>query len=120
MAGLTNNNGVDFNTQIFAAIESNDLATLHNVLSKREAQGPEALRQGPSLLEPLGKAVELGRHDMIEELFKRGARWGDDTIGDVIEGARKENEWNTKAIDIALAYGWDINTPCEHIGPALV
>jgi hypothetical protein len=120
MAGLTHNNGVDFNTEILSAIESNDLATLRNVLSKREAEGPDALRRGPSLLEPLEKAIELARYDMEEELFKHGARWGDSTIGAVWEGASEENEWNTKAIDVALAYGWNINEPYEHVGPALV
>jgi hypothetical protein len=120
MAGFTNNNEDDFNTQMLAAIESNDLATLHNMMSKREAEGPDALRRGNGLSDALDKALGLARYDMAEELFKRGATWTYYTIGEVLDGARGENEWNTKAIDVALAYGWNINEPYEHVGSALV
>jgi len=120
MAGLTDNNEDNFNTQMLAAIESNDLATLHDVMSKREAEGPDALRWGNGLSDALNEALELARYDMAEELFKRGARCTDCTIGYFLDGARRENEWNTKAIDVALAYGWNINEPYEHVGSALV
>ncbi|KAH6882302.1 ankyrin repeat-containing domain protein [Alternaria rosae] len=120
MAGFTNNSEDDFNTQMLAAIGSNDLATLHNMMSKREAEGPDALRRGNELSDALDTALGLARYDMAEELFKRGARWTDCTIGAVLDGARGEIEWNTKAIDVALAYGWNINEPYEHVGSALV
>lgn len=120
MAEFTNNSEDDFNTQTLAAIESNNLATLHNVLSKREAESSDALRRGNGLSDALDKALGLARYDMAEELFKRGARWTNGTIGDVLDGAREENEWNTKAIDVALAYGWNINEHYEHLGNALV
>jgi hypothetical protein len=117
---MTDNNDDNFNTQMLAAIESNDLATLQNMLSTREAEGPNALQRGHELTEALSTALELARFDMAEELFKRGARWGDSTIMYVSEGAREENGWNTKAIDVALAHGWDINEHFDHIGCALV
>ncbi|KAI4627780.1 hypothetical protein J4E80_001914 [Alternaria sp. BMP 0032] len=120
MAGLTDNNEDNFNTQMLAAIESNDLATLHDVISKREAEGPDALRWGNGLSDALNEALGLARYDMAEELLKRGARCTDCTIGYVLDGACGENEWNTKAIDVALAYGWNINEPYEHVGSALV
>ena len=120
MTGFTDNNEDDFNAQMLAAIESNDLATLHDVMSKHEAEDPDALRRGNGLSDALNEALELARYDMAEELFKRGARCTDCTIGYVLDGARRENEWNTKAIDVALAYGWNINEPYEHVGSALV
>jgi hypothetical protein len=117
---MTDNNDDNFNTQMLAAIESNDLATLQNMLSTREAEGPNALHRGQGLTEAVSTALELARFDMAEELFKRGARWGDSTIMYVSEGAREENGWNTKAIDVALAHGWDVSEHFDHIGSALV
>lgn len=117
---MTDNNDDNFNTQMLAAIESNDLATLQSMLSTREAEGPNALHRGQGLTEALSTALELARFDMAEELFKRGARWGDSTVMYVSEGAREENGWNTKAIDVALAQGWDVNEHFDHIGSALV
>ena len=117
---MTDNNDDNFNTQMLAAIESNDLASLQNMLSAREAKGPNALHRGQGLTEALSTALELARFDIAEELFKRGARWGDSTIMYVSEGACEENGWNTKAIDVALAHGWNVNEHFDHIGSALV
>jgi hypothetical protein len=117
---MTDNSDDNFNTQMLATIESNDLATLQNMLSTREAEGPNALHRDRGLTEALSTALELARFDMAEELFKRGARWGDSTIMYVSEGAREENGWNTKAIDVALAHGWDVNEHFDHLGSALV
>jgi hypothetical protein len=117
---MTDNNDDNFNTQMLAAIKSNDLAALQKMLSTREAEGPNALQRGPGLTEALSTALELARYDMAEELFKRGARWGDNTIIYIADGAREENGWNTQAIDVAVAHGWDANEHFEHIGSALV
>lgn len=117
---MTDNNDDNFNTQMLAAIESNDLGALQNMLSTREAEGPYALHRGQGLTEALSTALELARFDIAEELFKLGARWGDSTIMYVSEGAREENGWNTKAIDVALAHGWNVNEHFDHIGSALV
>jgi hypothetical protein len=57
---------------------------------------------------------------MADELFKRGAEWNYGTMDDLLQGAREDNEWNTKAIDIALAHGWNIDDHYEHVGSALV
>ncbi|KAK8072922.1 hypothetical protein PG996_006270 [Apiospora saccharicola] len=57
---------------------------------------------------------------MADELFKRGATWNYATMGDVLAGAREDNDWNTKAIDVAVANGWNINEHYEHVGCALV
>ncbi|CAN9382110.1 unnamed protein product [Alternaria alternata] len=117
---MTDNNDDKVNTQMLAAIESNDLATVQNILSTREAESPNALHRGQGLTEALSTALELAQFDIADELFKRGARWGDSTIMYVSEGAREENGWNTKAIDVALAHGWDVNEHFDHIGSALV
>ena len=117
---MTDNNENNFNTQILAAVESNDLATLQNMLSTRDAEGPNASHRGQGLTEALSTALELAQFDIAEELFKRGARWGDSTIMYVSEGAREGNGWNTKAIDVAIAHGWDVNEHFDHLGSALV
>ncbi|KAH4603558.1 hypothetical protein HBH82_148700 [Parastagonospora nodorum] len=117
---MTDNNDDNFNTQMLAAIKSNDLAALQKMLSTREAEGPNALQRGPGLTDALSTALELARYDMAEELFKRGARWGDSTIMYIADGAREENGWNTQAIDVAVAHGWDVNEHFDHIGSALV
>jgi hypothetical protein len=83
---MTDNNENNFNTQVLAAVESNDLATLQNMLSTRDAEGPNALHRGQGLTEALSTALELAQFDIAEELFKRGARWGDSTIMYVSEG----------------------------------
>ncbi|KAH8631247.1 hypothetical protein IG631_12929 [Alternaria alternata] len=117
---MTDHNEKNFNTQMLAAVESNDLATLQNMLSTRDAEGPNASHRGQGLTEALSTALELAQFDIAEELFKRGARWGDSTIMYVSEGAREENGWNTKAIDVAIAHGWDVNEHFDHLGSALV
>jgi hypothetical protein len=57
---------------------------------------------------------------MADALFQRGAVWSAETILEVVKGAREDNEWNAKAIDMALAHGWDINESNEYIDCALV
>ncbi|KAK7987127.1 hypothetical protein PG988_002115 [Apiospora saccharicola] len=82
----------------------------------REPPGLPPGRAGDAL----GRALELSRYDMADELFKRGATWNYATMGDVLAGAREDNDWNTKAIDVAVANGWNINEHYEHVGCALV
>ncbi|PVI05772.1 ankyrin [Periconia macrospinosa] len=105
-------------TLVVAAVESKDLTFLQKLLDQRVAEDPHAFRWG-GLSNALNKAVELARYDMADELFKRGATWNDTTIGEVIDGALEENEWNIKFIDMALSYGWDINEHFDHLGTAL-
>ncbi|KAK8054925.1 hypothetical protein PG993_000152 [Apiospora rasikravindrae] len=119
MADATGDEKDGFEAQAIVAIEANDLASLRTMLAQRVAENPEALRPG-DLGDALNKTLELSRYDMADELFKRGATWNYGTIADVLEGAREDNGWNTKAIDVALANGWDINEHYEHVGGALV
>ncbi|KAI0157154.1 ankyrin repeat-containing domain protein [Hypoxylon sp. FL1284] len=108
-----------FEAQAIAAIEANDLASLRTILAQYLAENPEAFRCG-GWGDVLGRALQLSQYDMADELFKRGATWGDGTIADVLEGGREDSDWNTKAIDVALANGWDINEHYAHVGSSLV
>ncbi|KAK7941499.1 ankyrin [Apiospora aurea] len=119
MADAAGDEKARFEAQAIAAIEANDLASLRAMLAQRLAENPAALRPG-HLGDALNKALELSRYDMADELFKRGATWNYGTMAEVLEGAREDNSWNTKAIDVALANGWDINQHYEHVGGALV
>jgi ankyrin repeat protein len=109
-----------FDARALAAVESNDITFLQNLLNQRLAEDPNAFLPYANLGNSLGRALELSRYDMADELFKRGAEWNYGTMADVLEGAREDNEWNTKAIDIALAHGWNIDEHYEHVGSALV
>jgi ankyrin repeat protein len=115
MADNTSKKEESFDACALAAVESNDITLLQNLLNQRLAEDPNAFLGGS-----LGRALELSRYDMADELFKRGARWNYGTMADVLEGAREDNEWNTKAIDIALTHGWNIDEHYEHVGSALV
>jgi ankyrin repeat protein len=109
-----------FDERALAAVESNDITFLQNLLNQRLAEDPNAFLPYANLGSSLNRALELSRYDMADELFKRGAEWNYGTMGDVLEGAREDNEWNTKAIDTALAHGWNIDEHYEHVGSALV
>lgn len=111
--------GDPFEEQLMSAIEANDLTSVHAMLDQRVAANPAAFRCN-ELGDALNKALGLARYDMADALFKRGAAWNYATMGDVLEGARADNDWNRKAIDVALANGWDINEHYEHVGNALV
>jgi hypothetical protein len=119
MADNTSKKEESFNARALAAVESNDITMLQNLLNQRLAEDPNAFLYA-NLGGSLGRALELSRYDLADELFKRGARWNYGTMADVLEGAREDNDWNTKAIDIALAHGWNINEHYEHVGSALV
>ncbi|KAI1842886.1 hypothetical protein JX266_010904 [Neoarthrinium moseri] len=101
---------------LLSAVEANNLDELKSLLEQLD--GP--LSNNVTLHEVLDKAVELSRFEIAEELFKRGVTWGDATIESVVAGGNEANGWNTKAIDLALAYGWDINTHYDHVGSPLV
>jgi ankyrin repeat protein len=120
MADNTSKREERFDARALAAVESNDIIFLQNLLNQRLAEDPNAFLPYANLGDSLGRALELSRYDMADELFKRGAEWNDGTMADVLAGAREDNEWNTKAIDIALAHGWNIDEHYEHVGSALV
>ncbi|OAK96969.1 ankyrin [Phaeosphaeriaceae sp. SRC1lsM3a] len=109
-----------FDARALAAVESNDIDLLQNLLKERLAEDPNAFLPYANLGGPLGRALELSRYDMADEPFKRGAEWSYGTMADVLAGTREENAWNTQAIDIALAHGWNIDEHYEHVGSALV
>ncbi|KAK8121816.1 hypothetical protein PG984_010486 [Apiospora sp. TS-2023a] len=119
MADTTDDVKDPFQRQLIVAIEADDLASLRSMLSQHLAENPQAFRLG-GLGDALGRALELSRYDLADELFKRGATWNYSTMGDVLAGAREDNDWNTKAIDVAVANGWNINEHYEHVGCALV
>jgi hypothetical protein len=104
-----------FDARALAAVESNDMTLLQNLLNQRLTEDPNAY-----LGNALGRALELSRYDMASSLFARGASWKYGTMADVLEGARSDNAWNTQAIDVALAHGWNIDEHYEHVGSALV
>jgi ankyrin repeat protein len=120
MADNTSKKEESFDARALAAVESNDITFLQNLLNQRLAEDPNAFLPYGNLGSSLGRALELSRYDMADELFMRGAEWNYGTMADVLEGAREDNEWNTKAIDIALAHGWNIDEHYEHVGSALV
>lgn len=123
MADNTSKKEGRFDARALAAVESNDITLLQTLLDQCLAEDPNAIHPYANFNldgHLVGRALELSRYDMADELFKRGATWNYGTMGDVLEGAREDNEWNTKAIDIALAHGWNINEHYEHVGSALV
>lgn len=94
-----------FDARVLAAVESNDLTLLRNLLNQRSAEGPNAFLYA-NLSNSLNRALELSRYSIASELFQRGATWNYETIAYVLEGARADNDWNTKAVDLALEHGW--------------
>lgn len=121
MADNTSKEKEGFEARALAAVESDDLSFFQNPVYQRLAEVvPTASRPWADYGDSFGRAMQLSRWNIVDELFKQGNTWNLGTICDVLEGAREDNGWNTKAIDIALAHGWNIDEHYEHVGNALV
>jgi len=70
-----------FDARAPAAVESNDITVLQKLLNQRLAEDPNAFLPYANLSNSLGRALELSRYDMADELFKRGADWSYGTYG---------------------------------------
>jgi hypothetical protein len=116
MVNAAGNEKDQFSDRVVGFVESNDFTSLRNVLHQQMAEDTDASAE---LCDALDTALQLGRYEMAQELFKHGAEWSDCTMGAVLEGARQDNDWNVKAIDLALENGWDINKYYEYLGSAL-
>jgi ankyrin repeat protein len=81
-----------FDARALAAVESNDITFLQNLLNQRSAEDPNAFLPYANLGNSLNRALELSRYDMADELFKRGAEWNYGTMDDLLQGAREDNE----------------------------
>jgi hypothetical protein len=81
-----------FKARALAAVESNDITFLQNLLNQRSAEDPNAFLPYANLGNSLNRALELSRYDMADELFKRGAEWNYGIMDDLLQGAREDNE----------------------------
>ncbi|CAI6311739.1 unnamed protein product [Periconia digitata] len=104
----------DFDSRLLAAIDDNDIHQFKTILDECN----EAYDQSDAGI--LEHAIDCGSLDIAEELFRRGAKWGWQTMNSLIVSADEYNKWNIPFIDLALEYGWDINEHYEFVGNALV
>lgn len=73
MADNTSKKEGSFDERALAAVESNDITYLQNLLNQHLAEDPNAFLPYANLGASLGKALELSQYDMADEVFKRGA-----------------------------------------------
>ncbi|KAI1842265.1 hypothetical protein JX265_006892 [Neoarthrinium moseri] len=113
---MDNDKKQKFVQQLIDAVKADDINGLRALLDSAE----EPISKYNYAYEALNTALRLGRYDIEDELMRRGARWTYESIQDVVDGGDESNSWNTKAVDVAIANGWDVHTEYEHVGNALV
>lgn len=113
---MENDKKQQFVQQLIGAVKANDMNKLKALLDRAE----EPILNCNYAYKALNTALRLGRYDMENELMRRGATWNYESIQDVVDGGDESNGWNTKAVDVAIANGWNVNTAYEHVGNALV
>lgn len=117
---MTGNDTEYFVKQLLATVEANDLSRLKGLLDHFNQSTYQTKLCNGFAHDSLDKALALGHYEIAQELFKHGMNWTYTTMDAVMDGGNESNDWNTKAIDVALANGWDINEHYDQVGNALV